>query len=68
MAIPSENGSGSTGGGSGSAASRRSHTVRTGENLTIIAIKYGTTVAAIASANNIANINNISVGQVLIIP
>lgn len=68
VAIPSENGSGSTGGGSGSAPSRRSHTVRTGENLTIIAIKYGTTVAAIASANNIANINNISVGQVLIIP
>ncbi|HEX5838680.1 MAG TPA: GH25 family lysozyme [Anaerolineales bacterium] len=68
IAIPSENGGGSTGGGSGSAPSRRSHTVRTGENLTIIAIKYGTTVAAIASANNIANINNISVGQVLIIP
>lgn len=68
IAIPSENGGGSTGGGSGSAPTRRSHTVRTGENLTIIAIKYGTTVAAIASANNIANINNISVGQVLIIP
>lgn len=35
---------------------------------TIIAIKYGTTVAAIAFANNIANINAISAGQVLIIP
>lgn len=68
VAIPSENGGASTGGGSGSAPSRRSHTVRAGDNLTIIAIKYGTTVAAIASANNIANINNISVGQVLIIP
>jgi lysozyme len=46
----------------------RTHTVKPGENLTVIAIKYGTTVAAIASANNITNINNISVGQVLIIP
>jgi lysozyme len=61
VAIPSENGGGSTSG-------PRTHTVKSGENLTIIAIKYGTTVAAIASANNIVNINNISVGQVLVIP
>ena len=61
VAIPSENG-----GGSGSGP--RTHTVRAGENLTIIAVKYGTTVAAIASANNLTNINAISVGQVLIIP
>jgi len=60
VAIPSEGGDGST--------SPRTHTVRSGENLTVIAIKYGTTVAAIASANNLTNINNISVGQVLIIP
>jgi LysM repeat protein len=46
----------------------RTHTVRTGDTLTAIAIRYGTTVAAIASANNITNINNISVGQVLVIP
>ena len=46
----------------------RTHTVQAGENLTVIAIKYGKTVAAIASANNITNINNIKVGQVLIIP
>jgi LysM repeat protein len=61
VAIPDENGDGST-------PTPRTHTVRPGENLTVIAIKYGTTVAAIASANNITNINNISVGQVLIIP
>ncbi|HXQ38886.1 MAG TPA: LysM domain-containing protein, partial [Anaerolineales bacterium] len=52
----------------GSPPTPRTHTVKPGENLTVIAIKYGTTVAAIASANNITNINNISVGQVLIIP
>ena len=59
VAIPSEEGSSST---------QRTHTVKPGDTLTVIAIKYGTTVAAIASANNITNINNISVGQVLKIP
>ena len=44
------------------------HTVRSGETLYAIAIKYGTTVAKIAHANNITNINLIDVGQVLIIP
>ena len=61
VAIPSDDGGGST-------STPRTHTVKAGENLTVIAIKYGKTVAAIASANNITNINNISVGQVLIIP
>jgi GH25 family lysozyme M1 (1,4-beta-N-acetylmuramidase)/LysM repeat protein len=61
VAIPSDNVGGS-GFGPGT------HTVKAGENLTIIAIKYGTTVAAIAAANNILNINSLSVGQVLIIP
>ena len=60
VAIPSEDSGGST--------SPRTHTVKSGESLTVIAIKYGTNVAAIASANNITNINNISVGQVLVIP
>jgi GH25 family lysozyme M1 (1,4-beta-N-acetylmuramidase)/LysM repeat protein len=60
-AIPAEN-------GSGTGTTQRTHTVKAGDNLTVIAIKYGTTVAAIAAANNLANINNISVGQVLIIP
>lgn len=46
----------------------RTHTVETGDSLTVIAVKYGTTVAAIASANDIKNINSIKVGQVLKIP
>ena len=60
VAIPTEGGGGSS--------SQRSHTVKSGDTLYAIAIKYGTTVAAIASANNIANVNNISVGTVLVIP
>ncbi|MDO8752271.1 MAG: GH25 family lysozyme [Anaerolineales bacterium] len=71
VAIPQEGGSGSvsTGGGGGtSPAASRTHTIQSGDSLTVIAVKYGTTVAAIASANDIANINNIKVGQVLVIP
>jgi lysozyme len=64
VAIPDDKGDGSGEGESGV----RTYTVKPGDNLTAIAIKFGTTVAAIASANNITNINNISVGQVLIIP
>jgi putative chitinase len=44
------------------------HVVRWGENLTRIARYYGTTIWAIAQANNIWNINYIRVGQVLLIP
>jgi lysozyme len=44
------------------------HTVRPGETLYGIAIKYGTTIAKIADANNITNVNLIEVGQVLVIP
>jgi len=46
----------------------RRHTVKRGETLYGIAIKYGTTVAKIAAANGIRNINMIDVDQVLIIP
>ena len=60
-AIPLEN-------GTGSVSTPRTHTVKAGENLTMIAIKYGTTVAALASANSLLNINNISAGQTLVIP
>lgn len=44
------------------------HVVQRGENLFRIALRYGTTVEAIASANGIANPARIYVGQMLIIP
>jgi len=67
VAILSESGS-SSGGAGGGSSSPRTYTVKSGDSLYAIAIKYGTTVAAIASANNISNVNNISVGQVLVVP
>lgn len=66
IAIPAETGDAS--GSSTGSSPTRTYTVKSGDTLTMIAIKYATTVAAIASANNITNINNISVGQVLVIP
>jgi lysozyme len=70
VAIPQEGGSGSSsaGGGGTAPAAPRTYTVQSGDSLTAIAVKYGSTVAAIASANDIKNINNIKVGQVLVIP
>jgi LysM repeat protein len=44
------------------------HVVQPGENLFRISLRYGTTIAAIQSANGIANPNLIFVGQQLIIP
>jgi LysM repeat protein len=44
------------------------HVVQPGDNLFRIALRYGTTVEAIASANGIANPALIKVGQVLRIP
>jgi LysM repeat protein len=46
----------------------RTYTVQRGDTLYSIAIKFSTTVAALASANNIANPNVIQIGQVLTIP
>ena len=42
--------------------------VKKGDNLSRIAKAHGTTVDAIAKANNIKNVNLINVGQVLTIP
>jgi GH25 family lysozyme M1 (1,4-beta-N-acetylmuramidase)/LysM repeat protein len=67
IAIPQEGNSGSSTGGSGTSA-QKTYTVKAGDSLSAIAVKYSTTVAAIASANNITNINSIKVGQVLVIP
>jgi peptidoglycan/xylan/chitin deacetylase (PgdA/CDA1 family)/spore germination protein YaaH len=44
------------------------YTVKSGDTLARIAAAYGVTVQALASANSIANINVIHVGQVLSIP
>ncbi len=44
------------------------HTVRRGENLTIIANRYGTSVRAIQGANNMGNRTMIRVGQQLLVP
>lgn len=43
------------------------YTVKSGDTLYRIAITYNTTVAKIAAANNISNVNSIYVGQVLTI-
>lgn len=44
------------------------YVVQPGDTLSRIAARYGTTVQAIAQANNIVNVNLIYVGQVLTIP
>jgi LysM repeat protein len=44
------------------------HVVRRGENLTIIAGRYGTSVRAIQDANNMGNRTVIRVGQQLLVP
>jgi len=44
------------------------HTVRRGQTLSYIARKYGTSVSALISANNIRNKNQLKVRQVLRIP
>jgi GH25 family lysozyme M1 (1,4-beta-N-acetylmuramidase)/LysM repeat protein len=67
VAIPSESGGGPGSAGGGS-SSPKTHTVKSGETLYAIAIRYGTTVAAIAALNNITDPNKIKVGQVLQIP
>ena len=61
--------SGPSGGGTPQPPQPRAmYTVKAGDTLYAIAVKYGTTVQAIAAANNISNPNLISVGQVLKIP
>ncbi len=44
------------------------HTVQSGDTLSAISVKYDVSVEAIAQANNIVDINSITLGQVLIIP
>jgi lysozyme len=70
IAIPQEsgNGSGLISGEGGVTPSGKTYTVQRGDTLSLIAIRFGTTVAALAAANNITNPNAIQVGQVLVIP
>lgn len=49
-------------------AAPRYYTVQAGDNLFRIALRYGTTVAAVQAANNIFNPNAIYAGQTLLIP
>ena len=52
----------------GAAEAAVSHTVQKGESVWLISQKYGTTINAVASANNIPSSYLIYPGQVLIIP
>ena len=51
-----------------SATASQTYVVRSGDTLSSIAKKYGTTVSAIASASAVTNVNRISIGQKLTIP
>jgi LysM repeat protein len=55
-------------GGAPPPAQPRTYTVQRGDNLTVIAARFGTTVQIIMAANSIANPNYIAPGQVLTIP
>ena len=50
------------------ASSEGIHVVQRGENLYRIALRYGTTIQALAAANGIVNTNQVYVGQRLVIP
>lgn len=57
--------SSSTSSASHTATTASSYTVKSGDTLSAIAAKYGTTYQALASANSISNPNDIYVGQVI---
>jgi LysM repeat protein len=50
------------------ASAGTTHVVQPGENLYRIALRYGTTIPALASANGISDPTQIRVGQTLVIP
>jgi N-acetylmuramoyl-L-alanine amidase len=66
--VPAPNASAPTAVAAPAIAPAATHTVAAGENLTRIAGRYGTTVAAIVAANGIANPSRIFAGQQLAIP
>jgi LysM repeat protein len=67
LTIPGRGGGGRGGGGS-SSASGGVHVVQRGQTVSSIAVRYGTSVAAIASANGLRNPSLVYVGQRLTIP
>lgn len=54
--------------GASAATGSQSHTVATGQTLSAIATRYGTTSSAIAKASGLSDVNSIRVGQTLTIP
>lgn len=44
------------------------HTVKAGDSLSVIAQSHGVSTAALQRANNLADVNSLRVGQVLVIP
>ncbi|MCI0395779.1 MAG: LysM peptidoglycan-binding domain-containing protein [Chloroflexi bacterium] len=50
------------------AAGQETYTIQPGDTLAEIAERFGVTLDALAQVNNIADINRIEVGQVLVIP
>lgn len=49
-------------------ANTKTYTVKSGDTLSSIARAYGVTVTALATANQLTDVNRINVGQVLLIP
>lgn len=68
LAIPGQSGGSPAAQPASPSTSSGVHVVQRGENLYRIALRYGTTVQALAAANGIANTNRVVVGQRLTIP
>ena len=67
VAIPQESGVGDGGAGTATRPATRTYTVKRGDTLSGIAVRFGTTVAALAAANNISDPGALQIGQVLVI-
>jgi LysM repeat protein len=68
LIIPGSSGGGSSRGGGSAPSGGTVHVVQRGQTPAGIALRYGTTAAAIAAANGLSNPNLIYVGQRLVIP
>jgi LysM repeat protein len=68
VAIPQESTSPASAGTTQPSGAVRTYTVKRGDTLSLVAIRYGTTVAVLAALNNIANPNALQIGQVLVLP